>query len=117
MFRIKKQLNEIGVLGINRRNAEFTLRYNQRRFYPLVDDKLQTKKIALKAGIAVPELYGVVTTEYQVRHVEPVRGLHSTWFRIDLEDTAPPIAYLQVCSLDCRGMRSADTRRVELHKR
>jgi alpha-L-glutamate ligase-like protein len=70
MFRIKKQLAEIGVIGINRRNTEYTLRYNRRRLYPLVDDKLQTKKIALKAGIAVPELYGVVETEYQVRHIE-----------------------------------------------
>jgi alpha-L-glutamate ligase-like protein len=70
MFRIKKQLADIGVLGINRRNAEYTLRYNPRRLYPLVDDKLQTKKIALKAGIAVPELYGVVEAEYQVRHIE-----------------------------------------------
>jgi len=57
MFRIKKQIAEMGVLGINRRNAEYTLRYNPRRLNPLVDDKLQTKKIALKAGIAVPELY------------------------------------------------------------
>jgi alpha-L-glutamate ligase-like protein len=70
MFRTYNQLKKIGVLGINRRNAEYTLRYNPRRLYPLVDDKLQTKKIALKAGIAVPELYGVVETEYQVRHIE-----------------------------------------------
>lgn len=59
----------MGVLGINRRNAEYTLRYNQRRLYPLGDDKLQTKKIALKAGIAVPELYGVVEAESQVRQL------------------------------------------------
>jgi alpha-L-glutamate ligase-like protein len=72
MFRIKKQLSEIGVLGLNRRNAEYTLQYNQRRLYPLVDDKLQTKKLALKAGIAVPELYGVVEAEHQVRQVAGV---------------------------------------------
>ena len=70
MFRVKKQLSQMGVLGLNRRNAEYTLRYNQRRLYPLVDDKLQTKKIALKSGIAVPELYGVVESEYQVRHID-----------------------------------------------
>ena len=60
----------MGVLGINHRNAEYTLRYNQRHLYPLVDDKLRTKKIALKAGLAVPKLYGVVETEYQVRHLD-----------------------------------------------
>jgi alpha-L-glutamate ligase-like protein len=67
MFSLKKQLTLIGVLGINRRNAEYTLKYNSRKRYPLVDDKLLTKKLALKAGIAVPELYGVIETEYQVR--------------------------------------------------
>jgi alpha-L-glutamate ligase-like protein len=70
MFEIKKKIAQMGVLGINRRNAEYTLHYNQRRLYPLVDDKLQTKKMALKAGLAVPELYGVVEAEYQVRQVD-----------------------------------------------
>ena len=77
MFRIKKQITELGVLGLNRRNTEYTLRYNPRRLYPLVDDKLQTKKIALKAGIAVPKLYGVVETEYQVRHIEALLESYS----------------------------------------
>ena len=67
MFSLRKPLTGIGVLGINRRNAEYTLRYNPRNRYPLVDDKLLTKKLALKAGIAVPELYGVMETEYQAR--------------------------------------------------
>ena len=43
MFRIKRQIAKLGVLGINRRNAAYTLRYNPRRLYPLVDDKLQTR--------------------------------------------------------------------------
>jgi alpha-L-glutamate ligase-like protein len=68
MFNLKKQLTGIGLLGINRRNAEYTLKYNSRDRYPLVDDKLQTKKLATEADIAVPELYGVIQTEYQVRH-------------------------------------------------
>jgi alpha-L-glutamate ligase-like protein len=67
MFSLKKQLAEMGVLGINRRNTEYTLKYNSRDRYPLVDDKLQTKNLAQKADIAVPELYGVIETEYQVR--------------------------------------------------
>ena len=58
------------MLGINKRNAEYTLRYNPRSLYPLVDDKLRTKKIALESGLAVPKLYGVVETESQVRHLD-----------------------------------------------
>lgn len=67
----------MGVLGINRRNAEYTLKYNPRRLYPLVDDKLRTKKIAVQAGISVPELYGVVETESQVRHLDKLLETHS----------------------------------------
>jgi alpha-L-glutamate ligase-like protein len=66
---LAKKLATTGVLGINRRNAEYTLRYNERRHYPLVDDKLQTKQLAQKAGIAVPELYGVVEAPYQIRQL------------------------------------------------
>jgi alpha-L-glutamate ligase-like protein len=68
MIKLKRQLNEAGVMGVNRRNAEYTLKYNSRDCYPQVDDKLQTKKLALTAAIAVPELYGVLETEYEVRN-------------------------------------------------
>jgi alpha-L-glutamate ligase-like protein len=67
LLRMPRKLTEAGVLGINRRNADYTLRYNRRAYYPLVDDKLRTKALARKAGIAVPELYGVVEIERQVR--------------------------------------------------
>lgn len=64
-----KRLRSSGVLGINRRNAEFMLPYNPRKLYPLVDDKLQTKRLALEYGISVPDLYGVIEYQYQVKKV------------------------------------------------
>jgi alpha-L-glutamate ligase-like protein len=85
-----RRLAQLGVLGINRRNAAYTLKYNQRRLYPLVDDKLRTKELAVKAGMAVPELYGLIDTPHQLRHlpglvaeypdfvVKPVRGSGGT---------------------------------------
>ncbi len=60
MFKTARALREAGVLGLNRRNAEFMLPYNKRRYYPRVDDKLLTKRLAEEAGIDVPPLYGVV---------------------------------------------------------
>jgi len=66
IFNLARRLREKGVLGINRRNAEYILRYNPRHLYPLVDDKLLTKRLAEAAGIAVPELYGVVEIERQI---------------------------------------------------
>ena len=67
MFALVSKLRQRGVMGINQRNAEFMLPYNPRNLYPLVDDKLLTKRLAEKAGINVPELYGVVEIERQVR--------------------------------------------------
>jgi len=60
-------LQRMGLLNMNRRNADYIMRYNKRKFYPLVDDKLQTKRLAVDAGIAVPELYGVIEIEHQIR--------------------------------------------------
>jgi len=67
MFVSTQWLQKAGVVGLNRRNAEYTLRYNARSLYPLVDDKLRTKRLAQEAGIAAPELYGAIEVPYQVR--------------------------------------------------
>ena len=65
-------LKKAGLLGINGRNAHYTLACNPRRRYPLVDDKLRTKRLAAEAGLAVPALLGVVETESQIRrHLHP----------------------------------------------
>ena len=61
-----RRLHNLGLLGMNQRNGDYILRYNQRKFYPLVDDKLRTKKLAQSAGIAVPYLYAVIEAEYQI---------------------------------------------------
>jgi alpha-L-glutamate ligase-like protein len=61
-----QEMHRRGVLGINRRNAEYLLAYNHRRHYPLVDNKLKTKQLAIAAGVAVPTLLGVVKVQQQV---------------------------------------------------
>ena len=60
-------LRRAGVLGINRRNHEFTLRWNPRRRYPLVDDKLETKRLCEAAGIPIPGLIAVARRQGDVR--------------------------------------------------
>jgi len=61
-----RRLRELGVLGLNQRNADFILMYNPRKNFPLVDDKRRTKELAIAAGISVPELYAVVEIEHQI---------------------------------------------------
>jgi len=67
MLVTPNRLRTRGILGINRRNAQYIFRYNPRRLYPLVDDKLRTKELAIRHGIAVPDLYGVIEMEGQVK--------------------------------------------------
>lgn len=67
---LARKLHSRGVLGLNERNAQYVQRFNPRRLYPLVDDKLQTKRLALDAGIAVPELYGVLGSQHDVRRFD-----------------------------------------------
>lgn len=64
-----KQLRTLGVLGMNQRNGDYISRYNPRRLYPLVDDKLLTKRLAEEAGVTVPRLYAVVEIEKQISQV------------------------------------------------
>lgn len=66
MIGLARRLRRNGVLGINKRNADYVLKYNKRRHYPLVDDKAQTKTLAIKHGLSVPDLYGMVEIQRQV---------------------------------------------------
>lgn len=61
-----KALSEAGVMGINRRNADYVLKYNKRHLYPVVDDKILTKERAIAAKINVPDLYGIIDTEKDI---------------------------------------------------
>lgn len=75
-FAYPRELRQRGVLGMNQRNADYVMRYNPRKLYPLVDNKLETKRLALAAGIAVPELYGVVAIEHQVQDIKGILADH-----------------------------------------
>jgi alpha-L-glutamate ligase-like protein len=68
MFAAARNLRAAGVLGLNERNSDFIMRLNPRRLYPRVDDKALTKELALEAGMAVPELYGVILNQGEVRN-------------------------------------------------
>jgi len=73
------ELRARGVLGLNERNAEFIMRLNPRRFYPRVDDKVKTKKLSLDAGMAVPDLYGVIRNQGEVRGFESIVERHESF--------------------------------------
>ena len=62
-----RQLREAGVLGMNARNYNIIAKYNKRSLYPLVDDKVQTKKLANSIDINTPHMIGLVEHQYEVK--------------------------------------------------
>src|SRR5690554_6887831 len=71
-----KRLRQLGIVGMNERNARYIHPHNPRKLFPLVDDKLRSKKLAEQAGIAVPGLLGVVETNYQARRIDRLLAGH-----------------------------------------
>ncbi len=67
-----KALEARGIMGINRRNADYVLKYNKRSLYPIVDDKIITKMRAIEAGIHVPEMYGIISTEKEIDNLSKI---------------------------------------------
>jgi alpha-L-glutamate ligase-like protein len=62
-----RKLKDLGVLGINRRNAEFILDHNPRSLYPLVDDKLRMRDLCHRIGVPTPEVYASISAHCMLR--------------------------------------------------
>lgn len=63
------ELRELGIMGINRRNAGYILPHNPREFYPNVDDKMITKGLCEAHDIPSPRTYAVLTRQGDVREL------------------------------------------------
>lgn len=77
LIKTWKALEAKGIMGINRRNADYVLKYNKRNLYPIVDDKIITKERAIAAGIDVPEMYGVIETEKDIEKLKDIVKDHA----------------------------------------
>jgi len=58
-----------GILGMNARNIDYVMHYNERQYYPMVDNKLITKKMAQEAHITVPQLFNKVEFIHDIHAV------------------------------------------------
>jgi len=52
-----RRLRELGVLGMNRRNAGYILDHNPRARFPVVDDKLRMRDLCMRMGVPTPKIY------------------------------------------------------------
>jgi len=71
-----RRLRKVGVLGMNRRNAEYIMRSNPRSLFPLVDDKLKTKQLAEAHQIPTPLLYQVIEHHGDIPTLEKELGVY-----------------------------------------
>lgn len=74
MFGPFVSMPKAGVLGMNRRNVEYILRPNPRSRFPLLDDKLRAKELALRHGIPTPPLYHVISHHGAIRRFDEALG-------------------------------------------
>src|SRR5579884_1684753 len=74
LFRAARRLRELGILGMNRRNAALILDHNPRRLFPLVDDKLRMAGLCRRIGVPTPEIYAEVSTYAQLRRLPQLLG-------------------------------------------
>lgn len=79
MIKQYLRLRSIGVLGMNQRNISYISRYNKRALFPLVDDKLKTKRLALEHNVTVPHLIGVVSSQHNVQDISRIVADHDSF--------------------------------------
>ncbi len=72
MIAWPSQLKALNILGMNARNIEYISRYNDRNLYPLVDNKLKTKKLINEYGLKAPELLGYIEYHGQVSRLSDI---------------------------------------------
>jgi alpha-L-glutamate ligase-like protein len=72
-----RRLRELGILGMNRRNAECILDLNPRVSYPLVDSKQKMHELCRGIGVPTPEIYGVIRAHSELRHLPRLLAEHS----------------------------------------
>jgi alpha-L-glutamate ligase-like protein len=74
LFRAARRLRELGILGMNRRNAACILDHNPRALFPLVDDKLRMHRLCRRIGVPTPDVYAVVASHSELRRLAQTIG-------------------------------------------
>ena len=112
-MKVLRALQHAGVLGINRRNSEFTLRWNPRSAYPSVDDKLLTKELCAAAGIPTPRLLAVARHHFELRKLREAMA-RLTSFVLKPARGAMGNGIVVVCERDGERFRLAGGRSITL---
>ncbi|MFZ2161446.1 MAG: sugar-transfer associated ATP-grasp domain-containing protein [Sideroxyarcus sp.] len=64
------------VLAMNRRNLHYIYTHNQRKHFPLADDKLLAKEVLIAAGVNMPRTHRTYSYFYELRNLENDLGVY-----------------------------------------
>jgi alpha-L-glutamate ligase-like protein len=67
IMRAARRLRELGILGMNSRNAEYILDHNPRALFPVVDDKLKMHELCKRIGVPAPEVFAALASFGKLR--------------------------------------------------
>src|SRR5262249_3077797 len=74
LFTAARRLRELGILGMNRRNAACILDHNPRTKFPLVDDKMRMHRLCREIGVPTPEVSAEFSTHSMLRRLSAHLG-------------------------------------------
>jgi alpha-L-glutamate ligase-like protein len=74
LFTAARRLRELGILGMNRRNAACILDHNPRAKFPIVDDKLRMHRLCREIGVPTPAVYAEIASYGMLRHLPALLG-------------------------------------------
>ncbi len=66
LFTAARRLARLGILGMNRRNAECILDHNPRAKFPIVDDKSRMHRLCRDIGVPTPRVFAEVSSFSQL---------------------------------------------------
>jgi alpha-L-glutamate ligase-like protein len=76
LFKAWRRLRQLGILGMNHRNAACILDHNPRRLFPVVDDKLRMHGLCRQIGVPTPAIYGEIGAHSLLRRLPDFLGGH-----------------------------------------
>ncbi len=74
LFTAARRLRELGILGMNERNAACILDHNPKALFRQVDDKLLMSQLCARIDVPTPQIYGVLRSYAELRHLPKILG-------------------------------------------
>lgn len=115
-FISPKQLKQLGVIGLNERNLSYISRYNQRQYYPLVDNKLSTKLLAQDFGINTPNLLAQVRHQAEIKQFSQAISQFQQGFVIKPANGSGGKGILVITQVTPEGFVKASGELLNLHQ-